>query len=193
MSEISKPVLVRLLSKIFSFRIVNHYIVSLNSLNTTSKRNLYVPLKFEHEIIGVYRNLRSVYEDKIVNCFGESKLSSIKYRFSLRHHMVISAVGNDLASFCFFADAPFRFTNFRLKEKELYFYDCFTFPEHRGRSAIFSEVDYVLQYYQTLGYKRAHVEIEDTNDPSKKAFLKLGFELARRYYCIGILSFCIKA
>lgn len=178
--------------KVFCFRKINHYIIELQEIDLEKLDKSSVKEKFEHKIYSSYYEIEKSQRRKIEEYFGEAKISSFKIRFGYGHLMVISSLDGHLCSFCFFATSNFKFTNFRLKEKELYFYDCYTFPEFRGKGAIFSEVKRVLEIYKQLGYKKAHVEIDDTNNSSKKAFTKIGFKLLKVYYCFGIFSICFQ-
>lgn len=180
------------IKKVFCFKKINHYIIELQEFKLEELDQSQVKEKFEHKIYSSYYEIERRYRDKIEEYFGEAKISSFKLRFGYGHSMVISSLEGELCSFCFFAASSFRFSNFRLKEKELYFYDCYTFAEFRGKGAIFSEVKKVLEIYKQLEYKRAHVEIDDTNSSSKKAFAKIGFKLSRVYYCFGLFSICLQ-
>ncbi len=182
----------KIIKNIFKFKVINHYELNLEDGEVSDINAYSVRESFIHKIYDSLDSLEDGFKKKISEYFGEGKISSFKFRFRVKHHLVASILDEKLFSFCFFAANPYRFSLFTLKAYEMYFYDCFTFPEYRGKGAIYSEVNYVIQKYKNLGYKKVHVEIEQTNIPSIKAFSKLGFEHSKTYYCISIFSFCVK-
>lgn len=185
-------ILLTFFKKAVSIRRINHYLLDLKQLDMDDLDNSHVKAEFVHKIYNSYYEIEDKFRKKIIDYFGEGKASSFRLRFNYKHFMVVSIVNDDIASFCFFANSKFKFSHFTLKNSELYFYDCFTFPEYRGKGAIFSEVKYVFKIYKPLGYKSVFVEIEDTNIPSKRAFTKLGFKMIKRIYCIGFFSICVQ-
>lgn len=162
---------------------INHY-----TLNLSEVKSCELVTNFQHVIYYDFSLIDDKVLRKIAQSFGEDKITALRYRFAVRHKMVVTFIDEEFASFCFFGDRPFKFSLFKLKDHELYFYDCFTFEEFRGRSSIYAEVRYVIEKYKDLGYEIAHVEIEDSNIPSKKAFAKLGFKKVRVYYVINIFG-----
>jgi len=166
-----------------AIKTINHYTLSLNEV-----KDLKIPKNFVHKIFTSFSDLDTTILNKITNTFGNDKVTEIKFRFVARHKMVVTFIDNEFASYCFIGDAPFKFSFFELKEKELYFYDCFTFENFRGRNALYSEVKYAIDIYKERGYTYAHVEIEDTNLPSKKAFEKVGFQKKRTFYHFTLLG-----
>lgn len=166
-----------------AIKTINHYKLSLNEV-----KDLKIHENFVHKIFTSFIDLDTSILNKITNTFGNDKLTEIKFRFIAKHKMVVTFIDNEFASYCFFSDRPFRFSLFKLKEGEIYFYDCFTFEKFRGRSSIYSEVRYVIDKYKDLGYKIAHVEIEENNIASQKAFNKLGFKKTQTFYVIEFLG-----
>ncbi len=153
-----------------------HYKLILNEINP-------YPIKenFTQKIFYSYNELPDSAKNKIRKIFGREKLNVIKERLNYTTKMVGTFLDGKLVSYCFFAYSQEKFTFFALPENELYFYDCFTFPEYRGKNAIYSEVKYIMDLFKTHNYKYANVEIEHWNASSIKAFSKLGFKLHRIY------------
>ena len=157
-------------------RTVYHYKLKLTEVSP-------YPVKenFTHKIFYSYDELPDKAKNKIRKTFGREKLNVIKERLDYTTKMVGTFLNGELVSYCFFAYSREKFTFFILPENEIYFYDCFTFPKYRGKSAIYSEVKYIIDLFKTHNYKYANVEIEYWNTPSIKAFSKLGFKLYRIY------------
>jgi hypothetical protein len=93
--------------------------------------------------------------------------------------LVISFLDEDIASYCFFGSKEQKFRFFSLEPEELYFFDCFTFPEYRGLGVIYSEVSFVINKFKEIGCKKANVEIESNNISSIRAFNKIAFHKMR--------------
>ncbi|BAL81160.1 GNAT family N-acetyltransferase [Caldisericum exile] len=162
---------------------IYHYTLNLDKVKTFETNT-----KFEHAVYASLSEVKNEILNKLSFYFGEEKLNALKFRFAVQHKMVVTFIESEFASFCFFSDSPFKFSLFKLNKQELYFYDCFTFEKFRGLSSIYAEVKYVLDKYRNLGYKVAHVEIEENNTPSQNAFKKLGFRKVRIYYVISIFG-----
>ncbi|MGB9855361.1 MAG: GNAT family N-acetyltransferase [Caldisericum exile] len=162
---------------------IYHYTLNINEVKPFETK-----VKFKHTIFTNFEDAKDTILNKLSLHFGEDKIISVKLRFALQHKMVATFIDDEFVSFCFFADRPFRFSLFKLKEKELYFYDCFTFEKFRGLSSIYAEVKYVIEKYRELGYNTAHVEIEQKNISSQKAFAKLGFKKSHIYCSISIFG-----
>lgn len=157
-------------------RIVYHYKLKLTEVSPYPVRE-----KFVHRVFYSYDELPDKAKNKIKKTFGREKLNVIKERLSYTTKMVGTFLNEELASYCFFAYSQEKFTFFTLPKNEIYFYDCFTFPEYRGKRAIYSEVRFIIDLFKTHNYRCANVEIEYWNTPSIKAFSKLGFKLHRIY------------
>ncbi len=114
---------------------------------------------------------------------------TIARALDFRDCLVVSYIGGLPASYCFFAFSTKRFTFFTLKSRELYFFNCFTFPLARGKGLIYAEVKYVIDEFEPLGYTKANVEIANTNINSIKAFTKLGFKKTKEYHIMQFLFF----
>lgn len=126
---------------------------------------------------------------RVKETFGIEKLKVFKERLDYTSDIVVSFINGKFASFCFFAYAQEEFEFFTLPKDEVYFYDCFTFPEFRGLNAIYSDVRYVLGFFINRRFKYANVEIENWNKSSIKAFTKIGFYKIYEFYLKRILFF----
>ena len=164
-------------------KIINHYKLDLNNV-----KQLDIGTQFYHKIYEDFDSVEGEILVKLEHEFGTDKVSSTGTRLSLKHKLVVSMLNGELASFCFFGDLPFEFNYFKLKENEIYFYDCFTFKEFRGLGAVYSEVRFVLDRYKDQGYKFAYVEIETKNKSSKQAFKKLGFKKEKTFMSFSCLN-----
>ncbi len=163
---------------------VFHYKLPLNSV-----KQHYVKDDFEHKIFYNYSEVPQTVKDKIEKTFGREKLRIFKERLNYSSELVCTFLNGKFVSYCFFAYSGESFLFFALPEKEIYFYDCFTFPEYRGKSAIYSEVKYVLGVFDRGRYEYANVEIEKGNVSSQKAFAKLGFYKTKEFRLKRVLFF----
>ena len=164
-------------------KIINHYKLDLDNI-----KQIAIETQFYHKIYEDFNSIEGETLIELAQEFGIDKVSSTRTRLSLKHKLVVSILNGELASFCFFGDMKFEFNYFKLNENEIYFYDCFTFKEFRGLSAVYSEVRFVLERYKDRGYKFAYVEIETKNKNSQKAFEKLGFKKEKTFISFSCLN-----
>jgi GNAT superfamily N-acetyltransferase len=139
-------------------------------------------VKSESKIFYSFDELPSVLRARIKEKLGYEKLRIFKYRLSVTIKLVASFVNGELASYCFFAFSSEQFSLFRLKKGDIYFFDCFTFPEFRGLGLIYNETKYVIDVFKEHGYSRACVAIDSCNKDSICAFNKIGFRKTKEYW-----------
>lgn len=169
---------------IYENKVVFHYKLPLSDVNPFRESAL-----FENKI---YFSMEEIPQREIfliLHEFGPEKIDSFEMRFGIGFKMVASYLAEELASFCFFSDFPFKFRFFYLPHEAIYFFDCFTFENFRGLGAVHSEVAYVIDKYSAYGFKEANVEIESSNASSIKAFSKIGFEKTEEYHYTRFLFF----
>lgn len=145
--------------------------------------------KFEHKIFYNFGELPQNVKEKVETTLGREKLKIFRERLNYSSEIVCTFLNGEFVSYCFFAYSREQFAFFTLPKGEIYFYDCFTFPEYRGKSAVYSEVKYVLDVFDKGKYEYANVEIEKWNTASQKAFAKLGFYKTKEFYLKRILFF----
>ncbi|MBI2920300.1 MAG: hypothetical protein HYY18_04370 [Planctomycetes bacterium] len=76
-----------------------------------------------------------------------------------------------------------------LAPDEIYFYDCVTLPEWRGRGLYPATLAHAARALQPSGRTRAVLGVLSTNEPSVHGVEKAGFraEFEHRYYqCLGV-------
>ncbi|MFH1626167.1 MAG: GNAT family N-acetyltransferase [Pseudomonadota bacterium] len=80
----------------------------------------------------------------------------------------------------------------RLKSGELYLYDAFTKPEHRGNGLFPRILTAILRYGRENGYQRALIFTLSSNNSSITAIKKVGFEPFQSAYFLDIYgkTFC---
>jgi GNAT superfamily N-acetyltransferase len=71
---------------------------------------------------------------------------------------------------------------FQLKDGDVYVYDVFTMPEHRGNSLSIFRMTHMLRYFRDLGYKRFVGTILIENKPAVRNALKAD------YHASGIIG-----
>jgi len=171
----------KLIRCFYSNYTVGHYELKLDSVY-----DYKVDSNFEFKIIQNFNDLPFDFLEKMER---DSNLSNYNIRkaICLGDKLVLTYLDGLPASYCFFAASPKKFTYFPLKDKEIYFFNCFTFEETRGKSAIFAEAKYVIEEFKKNGFVRANVEILDSNTNSIKAFSKLGFLKTKEYHAIRFL------
>ncbi len=169
---------------IYEQKTVYHYRIKLDEINT-----LVSNVKIENKIYCTFNSLDKKIKEKIKDSLGSEKLKIFKERLNSTSDIVVTFIKNEFASYCFFAYTGETFQFFTLPEKEIYFYDCFTFPQYRGRSSIYFEVKFVMQFLERAGFKYANVEIESSNIPSIRAFAKVGFCKTKEYRLKRFLFF----
>ncbi len=169
---------------IYEEKTVYHY-----KLPVRNAKKLPVDTPFEHKIFYNFIEIPQSVKEKIKKTFGKEKLKIFNERLKCSSEIVCTFLNGDLVSYCFFAYSEEKFAFFTLPNGEIYFYDCFTFPEYRGKSAIYSEVKYVLDIFDKGKYEYANVEIEKWNVASQKAFAKLGFYKTKEFHLRRILFF----
>jgi GNAT superfamily N-acetyltransferase len=77
---------------------------------------------------------------------------------------------------------------FPLMERDVYFFDVFIFPSHRGRGLNSVLMNHLLKHYKSKGFYRAYLETCEWNVPEMKSLAKNGFVrigLARRRFRHG--------
>jgi RimJ/RimL family protein N-acetyltransferase len=173
-----------LLKSFFNTGIIFHYELDLNSI-----RFLDVKIPFKNKIFLSLDDVPDTVFKKILKEFRVKNTEIFSSKITDKSKLVISFLDEDIASYCFFGFREQKFKFFSLGPEELYFFDCFTFPEYRGLGAICSEVSFVVNKFKEIGYKKANVQIESFNTNSIKAFSKIGFHKTREYQYIRILFF----
>ncbi len=179
-----KTFFTQLKKSIYEEKIIYHYKLPIKNV-----RRIFVKEPFVHQIFYNFGEIPEVVKEKIEKTFGKEKLKIFRERLNCSSEIVCTFLNGNFASYCFFAYSQERFAFFKLSENEIYFYDCFTFPEYRGKSAIYSEVKYVLDVFDKGKYDYANVEIEKNNIPSQRAFAKLGFYKTAEFYLKRVLFF----
>ena len=166
----------------FEIEIIFHYELDLDSI-----RSLDVGIPLKNKIFLSLDEVPEAVFEKILKYLGIRNAKIFTSKITDKAKLVISFLDEDIASYCFFGFKEQRFKFFHLGPEELYFFDCFTFPEYRGLGAIYSEVSFVINKFKEIGYKKANVEIESFNTNSIKAFSKIGFHKTREYQYIKVL------
>jgi hypothetical protein len=173
----------KIITSLFSNYSLGHYELLLNRVS-------YYELSREIkcQIVDAYEDLP---QEFLANMKKYSNLSQdmIAKALAIGDRLVISSLDGLPASYCFFAVSPKKFTFFTLKNRELYFFNCFTFETFRGKGAIYAEVKNVVDKFAHLGYSKANVEIVNSNISSIKAFIKLGFKKTKEYHVLRLLIF----
>ncbi len=169
---------------IYEYKVVYHYKLPLNNVRLVPKK-----VQIESKIYYTFWDLDETIKREIRDYFGFEKLRVFKERLNYTSDIVVSFINGKLASFCFFAYSEETFQFFTLPEREIYFYDCFTFPEFRGLNAVYWEVKFVTDFFKNRGFTYANVEIESQNNPSIRAFTKVGFYKIYEFYLKRFLFF----
>jgi len=168
----------------FEKGVIFHY-----ELDLDSAMPLEIGTPFENRIFFLLKDIPDSTVKKILKDFGVKNTEIFSSKITDKSKLVISFLDEDIASYCFSGFKEQKFKFFNLRPEELYFFDCFTFPEYRGLGAIYSEVSFVVNKFKEIGYKKANVQIESFNTNSIKAFSKIGFHKTREYQYIRILFF----
>ncbi len=179
-----KTFFTQLKKSIYEEKTVYHY-----KLPVKDVRKLPVQERFTHKIFYNFKELPQNVKEKVKKTFGAEKLKIFRERLNYSSEIVCTFLDGEFVSYCFFAYSEEQFAFFTLPKGEIYFYDCFTFSEYRGKSAVYSEVKYVLSIFDKGKYEYANVEIEKWNTASQKAFAKLGFYKTKEFYLKRILFF----
>jgi ribosomal protein S18 acetylase RimI-like enzyme len=169
---------------IYENKTVHHYKLFINSLRQVHKNP-----EIKSKIYCTFDSLDNSVKEKIKKYFNIEKLRVFKERLDYTSDIVVSYINKEFISFCFFAYGREIFQFFDLPKGEIYFYDCFTFPEYRGRGVVPSEVEYVLNIFKDRDYTFANVEIEIWNKSSIRAFEKVGFYKMYEFHLKRILFF----
>jgi hypothetical protein len=161
-----------------------HYELDLNSIKSFEGK-----IKFENRIFFSLDDMPEKFYKEILIKMGIKNGDTLDFKISGKSNIVVSSLKNELVSYCFFGFKKQKFRFFYLLENELYFFNCFTFPNYRGLGAIYSEVVFVINKYKEKGYKKANVEVESSNLNSINAFSKLGFVKTREYFYKRVFLF----
>lgn len=164
-------------SSIYEKRIIYYFELSFDKVKFMESR-----VKSESKIFYSFDELPSFLKAKIKKNLGYEKLRIFKYRLSATIKLVASFVDGEFASYCFLACSEEQFSLFRLGKSDIYFFDCFTFPEFRGLGLIYNETKYAIDVFKEHGYSRACVAIDSYNKDSICAFNKIGFYKTKEYW-----------
>jgi hypothetical protein len=160
----------------FEKGVIFHY-----ELDLDSAMPLEIGTPFENRVFFSLKDIPDGTVKKILKDFGVKNTEMFSSKITDKSKLVISFLNEDIASYCFFGFKEQKFKFFKLKPNELYLFDCFMFSEYRGSGAIYSEVNFVINKFKAIGYKKANVQIESFNTDSIKAFSKIDFHKTREY------------
>lgn len=157
------------------------------------ERSLEDPLEeIEPRIEVTIRQARSSDLDKFKRLVNEEKLVVLRERFKKGRTCFIALDGDKIAYFGWISvDAEYESNSritMRLKEKEAYWFDCYTAPKYRQNGLHTALTSKALTYLKDRGYKTVLTIVWDENTPSRKAFRIVGFKGQRTVTLITVFG-----